>query len=70
VQPGGERRLSAKEGELLPRADEDVLRQLFGCVGAGHAPRKIEDARHMGPVNPLESRRIPLGRKDNVVHRH
>ena len=70
VEPRRKRRLTAKQGELLPRADKDVLRQLVGCVGAGHPSRQIEDARHMSPVYPFESRRIPLGRKDNVVHRH
>ena len=47
VQPGRERRLAAKQRELLPRPDEDVLRQLVGCVGAGHPPREVENARHV-----------------------
>jgi len=70
VQPRRKRRLAAEQGELLPRPDEHVLGQLLGCVGAGHPPRQVEDARHMGPVYPLESRRIPLSSKDDVVHRH
>ena len=68
VEPGRERRLAAKQRELLPRPDEDVLRQFLGRVGAGHPPREIENPRHVRLVYPLESRRIPLTRKDNVVH--
>ena len=37
---------------------------------ATHPPCEVEDARHMGPVYPFESRRIPFGRKGNVVHRY
>jgi hypothetical protein len=70
MQPGRESRLPSKERELLPRPDEHVLRQFLGCVGSGHSPRKVENARHMGPVYPFESRRISLSRKDDVVHRH
>ena len=70
VEPGRERRLASKQRELLPRPDEHVLRQFFGCVGTGHPPREIENPRHMRLVYPLESRRIPLTRKDDVVHQH
>jgi hypothetical protein len=70
VQPRRKRRLATEQCELLPRADEHVLRQLLGCVRSGHPPREIEDTRQMGPVYPFESRRIPLSSKDDVVHRH
>ena len=70
VQPRRERRLAAKQGELLPRADEYVLRQFIGCVGAGHPPREVENPRHVRLVDPLESRRISFSSKDDVVHRH
>ena len=70
VQPRRERRLAAKQGELLPRADEDVLREFIGCVGSGHPPRQIENARQVGPVDPFESSRISLSSKDDVFHRH
>ncbi len=70
MQPRGEGRFASKQAELLPRADEDVLRQFLGRVGTGHPAGQIEDPRQMRPVDPLESRRIPLRGKDDVVHWH
>jgi len=70
VEPRRERRLAAKQRELLPRADKDVLREFIGCFGSGHPPREVENPRHVGPVDPFESGRLSLSSKDDVFHRH
>ena len=67
VQPGGERRLAAERGELLPGPDEHVLGQLVGRVGAGHAAREGEDARHVLLIEALERRRVARRRVGDVV---
>ena len=67
MQPGGQRRLAAESAELLPGPDEDVLGQLVGAVGAGHATGEGEDARHVGAVEALEGRRVARNRACDVV---
>ena len=54
VQPGGERRVAAEAAELLPDADEDVLRQLVGVAAARHPPDEAVHARQVRAVEPLE----------------
>src|SRR5205823_2839561 len=39
VQPGAERALSAEEMQLLPRPNEDILRQLLGAQPIRHHAR-------------------------------
>ena len=70
------RRLIGPQFNQLSGDDGLALAQMAvggdGCISVtgNIAPRQVEDARHMCPVDPLESRRIPVGRKDDVVHRH
>ena len=66
VEPGPERRVAAKLAELLPRTDEDVLRDLVGLRWAQHPPRKAVNARDVSAIDPLEGRRISAGRKGDV----
>ncbi len=66
VEPGRERRLASELPQLLPRADEDVLRDLVSLVAADHAPGQTVNPRHMRPVEPLEGVRIPAGRQGHI----
>jgi len=54
VEPRSERRLAAKARELLPHADEDILRQLLRIPSRRHATNQAMDARQMRTVEPLE----------------
>jgi hypothetical protein len=67
VEPGAERALAAEQRQLLPRADEHVLRELLGerAVG-GHAGAERVDARRVRPVQPPE-RLLVAGRRAGGV---
>src|SRR5262249_12317328 len=55
VQPGRERALATKEVQLLPRTNEDVLRQLLGTLTVGdHSRAEGEHASDMFAIEPLE----------------
>ena len=56
--------------ELLPDAHEHVLRQLIGRLRPRHSPGEVVHPTQMGLVNALESARIPLSSKGDVVHQH
>ena len=61
VQPGAEGRLSAKGAQLLPHADEHVLRHLIRVFLAQHSADQAVDPRDVRPVEPLEGVGIPAG---------
>src|SRR5205823_1308485 len=67
VQPRRERRFPAKLPELLPRADEDVLRDLVGLVAPEHPAREAVNPPDVRPVEALEGGRVPGGRQGDVV---
>ena len=61
VKPGAECRLAAKARELLPRAHEDVVRELPRALPvAGHAQAQSEDPTGRRPIQRLECLRLPL----------
>src|SRR4029078_10654506 len=67
VQPGSERALATKEMQLLPRPNEDILRQLFGAgTVADHASAEGEDPVHMLAVHTLERTPITSRRSRDV----
>ena len=67
VQPGAERALAAKQVQLLPRANEHVLRQLLGARAVGDHPRaEREDPVDVLTVEPLECAPIARGREGHI----
>ena len=69
VEPGAEGRLAAKASELLPDADEDILRELVGVASAGHAPDETVDLRQVGAIEALEGADVPARGKRHVIRR-
>lgn len=71
MKPGREGGLSPEPGELLPGADEDILRHLFGERPISqHAHAQAEDASHMCLIDPLEGLTIAgRGGRDIVQFR-
>src|SRR5439155_7283703 len=67
VQPRRERRFPAKLPELLPCADEDVLRDLVGLVAPEHPAREAVNPPDVRPVEALEGGRVPRGRQGDIV---
>jgi len=67
VQPGAECALAAKQVQLFPRSDEDVLRQLLGARPAVHHPgAEGEDPRDVQTVQPFEGTTISRSREADV----
>jgi hypothetical protein len=60
MQPRSERALAAKEVQLLPRPDEDILCQLFGTQSiCDHARAKRKHPVDVLTVKALEGLAIP-----------
>jgi len=55
VEPGAERRFAAKRVQLLPRPDENVLRDVVGIGAIQHAAHQTVNARDVRPIQPFES---------------
>src|SRR5256885_3153615 len=54
VQPSRERALAAKEVQLFPCTNEDVLRQLLGALAVrDHSRTQSEDPIDVLPIQPL-----------------
>ena len=62
VEPGAEGRLAAKAAELLPDADEDILRELVGVASAGHPPDETVDLRQVRRDRGARTRGRPRSR--------
>ena len=58
--------IAAELPELLPGADEDVLRDLVRFVRPQHPARKIVNPADVGVVEPLEGGGVPAGREGHV----
>ncbi len=61
VEPGAERRFAAKGPELLPRPDEDILRDLIGLLIAHHPAHQAVDPADVRAVESLERTGIAAG---------
>jgi len=60
VKPGAERGFAAKRAELLPHADEHVLRELARKVRAYHPACESMHAAGVRLVEALEGARVPV----------
>lgn len=67
VEPGGERGLAPEGVQLLPGADEHVLRDLVREIGSQHASDKGMNAGDVQPVQPLECGQIAAGSESRFV---
>ena len=56
-----------KRPELLPDADEDVLRELVGVAAAGHPAHEAVHARQVRVIHPLERRHVSRRGQRHVV---
>jgi len=66
VQPGPERRLATERRELLPRPDEDVLREVIGFIRIEHAAHQAVDAGDVRAVQTLKGGRVAASRQGYV----
>jgi len=67
MKPGAERALAAKELQLLPRPNEDVLRELFGAAAvARHPSAEGEDSIDVVAVEAFESTPVSSRRSRDV----
>ena len=61
MEPGAEGGLAAEGAELLPRPDEDVLRDLVGFLIAQHPADQAVDPCDVRAIEPLERAGIAAG---------
>ena len=67
MQPSPERALAPEEMQLLPRTDEDILRQLLRATAiSDHADAERENPVYVQPVEPLERTPVSSRRSRDV----
>jgi len=66
VQPSAELRIPAETVESLPRADEDVLREVLGQLESRHPARERVDSGDVKAVQAFECLSVTLARQGNV----
>ena len=70
VQPGPERRGAPESGELVPGADEDVLRHFVGIAPGGHPPHQAVHLREVGSIQRFEGAHVSSRGGRHVVVCH
>jgi hypothetical protein len=67
VKPGAKGGIAAEGAELLPDANEDVLRELVGIPTAGHPAYEAVHLRQIVLIQPLKRAHISPRGQGHVV---